>query len=357
MTLLEFTEEVALFLQEWESPEPEVEVHTSGSTGVPKAMRVAKSRMRASARATCRFLGLKRGDSALLCMSVRYIAGKMMVVRARECGLILTLTPPSSHPLKGFEERQFDFVAMTPMQVYDTLQVPAEAEALRRVRHLLIGGGAIDARLAEALREFPHAVWSSYGMTETLSHIALRRLSGPEATEWYTPLSGVDVRLADDGALCITAPQVCPTPLHTHDLATLNARGEFRILGRTDNVINSGGIKIQMEEVEARLLSVLPDAFQVTRVADAKFGEAVALLTLNPSPSAVLTLCQRHLPPYWVPKHVWSVDALPLTGTGKPDRATAQALAAKMLAKQRSKEGLSLKESENLSPTSKDNPK
>jgi O-succinylbenzoic acid--CoA ligase len=322
-----FEEEVSAFLQEWESAEPEVEVHTSGSTGTPKRMRVEKRRMQASAQATCQFLGLERGDTALLCMSVQYIAGKMMVVRAREWGLRLTLTPPSGHPFKGLEDSRFDFVAMTPMQVYNTLQVPAEREALRRVRHLLIGGGAIDAALAQALTDFPHAVWSSYGMTETLSHIALRRLNGPMATEWYTPMPGVRVAQNADGALVIDAPSVCAEVLHTHDLAEMNAQGQFRILGRTDNIINSGGIKIQIEEVESRLRPHLSVPYQITSVPDAKFGEAVILLTTAVRPEALLTVCQRHLPPYWVPKQAVHVDALPLTGTGKPDRATAKILA------------------------------
>jgi O-succinylbenzoic acid--CoA ligase len=327
MTHEEFEREVNQFLTEWDSSVPEVEVHTSGSTGVPKRMRVSKARMRASAQATCDYLGLRPHDTALLCMSVQYIAGKMMVVRALERDLQLTLTPPSGHPLKGLEDRTFHFVAMTPMQVYDTLQVPAEADALRRVRHLLIGGGAIDAPLAEALRTFPHAVWSSYGMTETLSHIALRRLNGTDASPWYTPLPGVRIQLADDDTLIIHAPRVCPEPLRTHDIAQLNPQGQFRILGRTDNVINSGGIKIQIEEVEAQLRPVLTSPFQITSVPHPKFGEAVTLLTTSVHPEEELAICQRHLSPYWVPKRAVHTDALPLTGTGKPDRATAKALA------------------------------
>lgn len=331
MTQAEFEQSVAAFRQEWQSEAPEVEVSTSGSTGVPKRMRAEKARMRASAQATCQFLGLQRGDTALLCMSVQYIAGKMMIVRAEECGLLLTLTPPSGHPFRGLEERTFHFVAMTPMQVYDTLQVPAESEALRRVRHLLIGGGAIDARLSAALSTFPHAVWSSYGMTETLSHIALRRLNGPQATEWYTPLPGVSLQLGQDDALVIQAPRVCSEVLHTHDIAEMDSQGRFRILGRTDNVINSGGIKLQIEEVEDCLRPHLSAPYQITSVPDSKFGQAVVLLTTATDVAAVAAECRRVLPPYWVPKHVVSVAALPTTGTGKPDRATAKNLALMQL--------------------------
>ena len=131
---------------------------------------------------TCDFLGLKPGDTALLCMSLDYIAGKMMVVRALTCGLQLITVAPSGHPLHHCQfsivNCQLDFAAMVPLQVWNSLQVPEECERLKNIRHLIIGGGAVDDALAAELRLFPHAVWSTYGMTETLSHIALRRLSG-----------------------------------------------------------------------------------------------------------------------------------------------------------------------------------
>ena len=142
------------FLAEWHSGSPTVLVHTSGSTGKPKPMYVEKQRMEASARITCQFLGLKQGDTALLCMSLDYIAGKMMVVRAQTWGLRLLSVAPSGHPLSALTE-PVDFAAMVPMQVYNTLQVPEEREKLMAVRHLIIGGGAIDDALARELAGFP----------------------------------------------------------------------------------------------------------------------------------------------------------------------------------------------------------
>lgn len=144
---------------------------------------------------------------------------------------------------------------MVPLQVYNSLQVPAERSRLMQIRQLIIGGGAIDDALAEALRIFPHAVWSTYGMTETLSHIALRRLNGPEASDCYTPFPSVRLSLSGDGCLIIEAPAVCDGPLLTNDIAELLPDGRFRILGRKDNVICSGGIKIQIEEVERQVAS------------------------------------------------------------------------------------------------------
>lgn len=333
------------FLQEWNSPSETLLVHTSGSTGKPKPMWVEKQRMLNSAHITCDFLGLRPGDSALLCMSLDYIAGKMMVVRSIERKLRLFSVKPSGHPLSDeslakMVEMDFDFVAMVPMQVYNTLQVPQERERLSRIKHLIIGGGAIDDALAEELRSLPGAVWSTYGMTETLSHIALRRLNGEEASEWYQPFDSVGVSLNSDGCLVIDAPLVCSEPLVTNDIAeikqqeTLSHSSDassslktssphvlFRIKGRKDNVICSGGIKIQIEEVENLLRQHLDAPFLLAKKKDEKFGEIAVLVTESGDLEGVEAICRQVLPKYWVPRQYLHFDQLPMTETGKPKRA------------------------------------
>lgn len=333
------------FLQEWNSPSETLLVHTSGSTGKPKPMWVEKQRMLNSAHITCDFLGLRPGDSALLCMSLDYIAGKMMVVRSIERKLRLFSVKPSGHPLSDesltkMVEMDFDFVAMVPMQVYNTLQVPQERERLSRIKHLIIGGGAIDDALAEELRSLPGAVWSTYGMTETLSHIALRRLNGEEASEWYQPFDSVEVSLNSDGCLVIDAPLVCSEPLVTNDIAEIKQQETsshssdassslktssphvlFRIKGRKDNVICSGGIKIQIEEVENLLRQHLDAPFLLAKKKDEKFGEIAVLVTESGDLEGVEAICRQVLPKYWVPRQYLHFDQLPMTETGKPKRA------------------------------------
>lgn len=333
------------FLQEWNSPSETLLVHTSGSTGKPKPMWVEKQRMLNSAHITCDFLGLLPGDSALLCMSLDYIAGKMMVVRSIERKLRLFSVKPSGHPLSDeslakMVEMDFDFVAMVPMQVYNTLQVPQERERLSRIKHLIIGGGAIDDALAEELRSLPGAVWSTYGMTETLSHIALRRLNGEEASEWYQPFDSVGVSLNSDGCLVIDAPLVCSEPLVTNDIAEIKQQETsshssdassslktssphvlFRIKGRKDNVICSGGIKIQIEEVENLLRQHLDAPFLLAKKKDEKFGEIAVLVTESGDLEGVEAICRQVLPKYWVPRQYLHFDQLPMTETGKPKRA------------------------------------
>ena len=322
------------FLAQWNDTSDVIEVHTSGSTGKPKRLLVEKQRMVNSARITCDFLGLKEGDTALLCMPLDYIAGKMVVVRSLVSHLHLISVTPSSHPLKDVTQ-PIDFAAMVPLQVYSSLQEPAERERLMSIRHLIIGGGAIDDSLESQLQQFPNAVWSTYGMTETLSHIALRRISGENSSLWYSPLDGVDVSLSSDSCLEIYAPQVNPEKLHTNDIAELrtlpDGSKEFRILGRKDNVIDSGGIKIQAEEVERLLRPHLSCGFMITKVSDARLGEAVTLLVESDDVDNILAVCKHVLPRHWVPRHIFPESHIPITETGKPARAAAEALANKRL--------------------------
>lgn len=324
---LSFRQELFAFLSEWFDDSDTVLVHTSGSTGAPKPMRVEKERMMQSACLTCSFLGLQEGDTALLCMPLRYIAGKMVVIRSLVAGLDLLPVAPSGHPLKGRTEAPA-FAAMIPMQVFNSLQVPEEKELLKQVRHLIIGGGAIDGTLAKELADFPHAVWSTYGMTETLSHIAMRKLNGEDASEWYTPFDGVKVRLSREGTLVIDAPRVCAEELVTNDIAEMDAGGRFRILGRKDNTVNSGGVKIQIEQVETALKGRLQLPFLITSAPDAKFGEIIVLLVecteQEHTYADIQAACEQALPPYWRPKRIIPLERLPLTETGKPDRVAAK---------------------------------
>lgn len=324
-----FHVQIADFLAEWFDGSDTLQVHTSGSTGTPKQLRVEKQRMMNSAMLTLSFLHLREEDTAMLCMPLQYIAGKMVVVRTLVGGLNLIPVAPCGHPMQSLSQVPV-FSAMIPMQVFNSLQVPEEAEKLSRIRHLIIGGGAVDEELGKQLHPFPHAIWSTYGMTETLSHIALRRLNGPEASEWYTPFSNVSLTLSADQTLIIDAPLVSPIRLVTNDIVEFNPQGQFRILGRKDNTINTGGVKVQIEQVEAQLKPLLPFAFQITAAPDSKFGERIVLLVQSENPVTEENLHEafRQLPPYWRPKQIICLPQLPLTGSGKPDRATARKIAS-----------------------------
>ncbi len=325
------------FLEEWNNDDDKVLVHTSGSTGKPKPLRVEKKRMIASAKVTCSFLGLNSSDTALLCMPLDYIAGKMVVVRSLVCDMRLINVTSCSHPLKDLEEIP-TFAAMVPMQVFSSMQDDEERRKLMKIKNLIIGGGAIDATLENQLMQFPNAVWSTYGMTETLSHIALRRINGNEASEYYTPFDNVEVSASQDGCLRIYAPEICPELLQTNDIVEFSPNGrDFKVLGRVDNVIDSGGIKIHAEQVEKLLHDIVPYDFAITKVADKKFGEAVAMVVAMPQGE-----CNANLKDeleilkekvndslenkYYRPKHYFVVETIPHTGTGKIARREVEML-------------------------------
>ena len=319
------------FLAQWNDASPTMEVRTSGSTGTPKLIYIEKERMRASARMTCDFLGLKPADTALLCMPLDYIAGKMMVVRALERNMKLLSVEPSGHPLadntlSDLNEDIVHLAAMVPLQVWNTLRVPEERERLHHIKHLIIGGGAIPQELEQELRTIPINVWSSYGMTETLSHIALRRIS----EDYYSPLPGISLSQDQDDCLIINAPALCAQKLYTNDIVRFHGKDRFQVIGRRDNTICSGGIKIQIEQVEAWLQSIGIDNIMVTYREDKALGQALVYLTTDKIDTDML---RKSVPTdtsnskFWLPRHIVKVPFLPLTPTGKPDRATAKQLA------------------------------
>lgn len=319
-----------LFLNEWFDASPVITVHTSGSTGVPKELVVRKDRMMQSARLTCEFLNLQAGDTALLCMNLRYIGAMMMVVRSLVAGLNLVVRPASGHPLSDVEV-PLKFAAMVPLQVYNTLRVPAERKRLEHTDILIIGGGAVDDSLEAELKTIPIAAYSTYGMTETLSHIALRRLNGEAASKCYYPFPSVELSLSAENTLIVKAPLICDDVLQTNDIACLCSDGGFTIAGRKDNVINSGGIKIQAEEMENRLQPFIPVPFAVTAVPDPRLGQALTLLIAGkPDIKELENKLQAVLETYYRPKHIFITELIPQTENGKIDRTGCRILAQQM---------------------------
>lgn len=319
-----------LFLEKWFDASPVITVHTSGSTGTPKELVVCKDRMMQSARLTCEFLNLQAGDTALLCMNLRYIGAMMVVVRSLVAGLNLIVRPASGHPLSDIEE-PLRFAAMVPLQVYNTLRVPEEKARLEQTDILIIGGGAMDDSLEAEISALPTAVYSTYGMTETLSHIALRRLNGETASKHYYPFPSVELSLSAESTLVIKAPLICGEVLQTNDIACIYPDGSFTIAGRKDNVINSGGIKIQAEEMEKRLRPFIPVPFVVTSVPDPRLGQALTLLIAGQVDARELeSKLQTVLDAYHRPRHIFMTESIPQTENGKTDRAGCRILARQM---------------------------
>lgn len=323
----DFEADYRSFLTDWYNASPTISVHTSGSTGDPKLIFVEKKRMRASARMTINHLCIPVGATALLCMPLRYIAGKMMVVRALEGHLRLVRQVPSSTPDLSALPSLF-FLAVTPMQALSLLRDEHQRPIFEQIPRIIIGGGAITNELHTALQNCQGEVYSTYGMTETLSHIAMRRLNGPEQSERYTPLQGVGIARTPDACLVVHAPAICPAPVTTHDVCELYPDGSFCILGRTDNIICSGGIKLSLEAIECSWGNIgVP--YQLTYVSDPMLGQALTLLYIGESVPSIPE--KNGIAKYERPRHIIRVDELPITETGKPARAKAHELAEKMV--------------------------
>ena len=243
------------FCQQWLSGQETFTLQTSGSTGRPKTIPLTRAQMITSAQCTGRALGLQPGDRALVCLSVAYIAGMMMLVRGFELGLHLTVIDPVSRPLAHCAPAvRFDFTAMVPLQLHATLHGdPHEGAILDAMKAVLIGGAPVSLALEEQLQRVQASLYHTYGMTETVSHIALRRLNGPQRSDRFIAFDEVRLGLDARGCLTITSALTRGETLATNDLVELHADGSFRWLGRVDNVINSGGVKVHIEQVERAL--------------------------------------------------------------------------------------------------------
>ncbi|MDE7081492.1 MAG: AMP-binding protein [Muribaculaceae bacterium] len=312
------------FIAEWRSDSPCCRVHTSGSTGAPKQLMLPKPLMRRSALRTVAFFNLHPADRVHSCISPDFIGGKMMAVRSEVAGLHLTWEEPSNRPVVADDEGYGApaLVAVVPSQMLHILERP-DLKDMRRPDGTptawLIGGAPIDTVLRRRIAESGMEAWESYGMTETASHIALRRVADPPLP--FRPLEGVALRVDERG--CLVICQEGEEDLVTNDIVELDAEGGFSVLGRADNVIITGGKKVQPETVEAALRSPLAalgiSDVMLTSEPDVKWGSGLILLVecVCADTSRVEEICRSLLAPHEVPKEIRSVRRLPRTPNGK----------------------------------------
>ncbi|MCF0186245.1 MAG: AMP-binding protein, partial [Bacteroidaceae bacterium] len=274
------SKEVADFIEEYLNDKDYVVAHTSGSTGEPKEIRLLKDDMRASARLTNEFFGIGPGSVLYLCLSVNYIAGKMMIVRALEAGAEIIEEAPSNTPMAKYDGRELiTMLACVPSQIGYLINNP---EKLQIVKHLIIGGGKMNPRLERWLAEYGVNAYKTYGMTETCSHVALSHVAREDKS--YKALGDVLFSQDQRGCLVIHAPHLMNNEIVTNDVVDLISDTEFMWLGRYDNVINSGGIKIFPEEIERKLVALLPNLrFYIKGAESEKWGEEPVIVFEYPS--------------------------------------------------------------------------
>ncbi len=312
----QWEKELFTFLHEWFTESDHILVQTSGSTGKPKSIALPKSLMYKSAKRTIAFFGLQKHDRILLNLPCQFIAGKMMVVRAIVGEMNLIAIDPTENP-DCLEHDNFSFGAMVPNQVFK-LKSETGIRQLQNISKLLVGGSAISHELEKQISMLSNRVVSTYGMTETATHIAIRELSGENKSEYYQCLPEITVGINSSGCLQIHLPEL-QEPLQTNDLAEVSSPTTFKILGRADSVIISGGIKYAPEVIEKKIEHLLNRRFVISALQDEKLGEKLVLV-IEGKPFETLELEQKTeqiLLAFERPRQIIFIDEFPETGHSK----------------------------------------
>ena len=320
------------FCRSWLTGLQEFPIQTSGSTGTPKAIHLTREQMEASARRTIKVLGLQPGDRMLVCLNTEYIAGMMMLVRGFLADMEMVIVEPVGNPLALISpEEKIDFASFVPMQIQTILQnMPEALSQLNRMKGILVGGAPISTLLERELRSIKSPVYHTYGMTETSSHIALRRLSGPEAAEYYQVLDDINVGIDRRGCLTIKGDITNNEFLVTNDIVELLTPNRFRWIGRADNIINTGGVKVQVEKVELAVAEAFLDwdstpRYFVASQPDDLLGEMIVLILegqpLGAEKEEMLKQnLRKFLKKFEMPKELYYSPAFSETATGKISR-------------------------------------
>ena len=323
----DWEKQVWQFVIDWFNPAIEtISIFTSGSTGAPKKIEHTKASMLYSASLTCTVLNLKPGNKALLCLPVNKISGMMMVVRSIYQKMWLTCIKPSTTPLLNLtDEQHFDFAAFTPMQFHGITNNYSCFEKAGRIKKIILGGEDIGADLALNILKLKTEVYITFGMTETISHIALKRLNGAKPDENFKVLPGIAISTDKRSCLTIGAPMLGQPHLVTNDVVSIEGPNEFRWLGRIDNVINSGGIKIYPEDIEQQLAKAIDAPYFITSKPDLLTGQKLVLIlekaTLKPEEIIELKAAFSKLEKMHCPKQVLLVPQFSRTTNGKIKRS------------------------------------
>jgi O-succinylbenzoic acid--CoA ligase len=314
----EWEKEFLNFIKEWYNTDDFILVKTSGSTGTPKTISLKKEFVAASAMRTINFFGLKKNDTVLHCLPCRYIAGKLMIIRALLAELDLYLVNPSIN-FEDIKNTSFKFAAMVVNQVQKYVDF-----GNWNIEKLLIGGSAIPQLLTNKLQDISTQCFSSYAMTETATHIALQKLNGTNKSEYYSCFNDIDVTLSENNCICIEMPGLENGKLQTNDFGELLNLRTFRVLGRADNVIVSGGIKFSPEEIEKKLEAFISEPFAISSLPDNRLGEIIVLVIERDknilSEKTYDKIYNEQLSQYEQPKKIIFINELPKTENGKINR-------------------------------------
>jgi len=308
------------FILDFLDPAEHIVQESSGTTGLPKEIHLYKSSMIRSALQTAKKFTLEKGHSALLCLPTDYIAGKMMIVRALVTGMDLVWIEPSACPVYT-GNKIFDLCAMVPLQVYNLI---GRERPFSCIKNLLIGGSELSPELENHLRKFPAHIYETFGMAETCSHIAIRRINGRNAAPWFTAMPGINISADPRGCLVIDASFLTHRVI-TNDVIEIMRKNRFVWKGRIDNLINSGGIKINPEHLEKMIVEILGRELYIVGIPDIKLGQKLVMVTTQPCLSrekkTMLDALRGKLPSHHIPVEIIVLNSFPRNRALKIDRA------------------------------------
>ncbi|PWA07571.1 AMP-binding protein [Flavobacterium laiguense] len=310
----DYEQAVGEFLLDWFDDKNYIDMYTSGTTGMPKKIRIEKEAMVQSAIATGDFFGLQPGNRVLHCLPTNFVAGKMMFVRSFILGLDMDFAAPSSNPLEHNDER-YDFAAMVPLQAKNSIK------KLTNIKKVIIGGVKVHKPLEQELVKLPIQIYETYGMTETITHIAAKKI-GEEA---FSTLPNVTVSVNENQCLVVLAKNISNEKIETNDIVNLISDTQFVWLGRYDNVINSGGIKLMPEQIEDKLSTLISRRYFVNGEPDDTLGEKVVLY-IEGEPMKLDESVFNRLDKYEKPKEIVFIPKFKETATGKIMRAESKEL-------------------------------
>jgi o-succinylbenzoate---CoA ligase len=328
-----YFQKVISFVEKWQAGIEVIQIKTSGSTGIPKIIDIKRAQMVASAKLTGDYFGLRAGNHAFCCLNVEYIAGMMMLVRAMELKLQITVIEPISNPfLNVHSDKTIDFAAFVPLQVQTILENEHSRKYLFEksgLKNVIIGGAAINDWTLNEISKINIPFYATYGMTETVSHVALKPLNGEVKSDFFKKMKGIELEIDDRNCLKIKGECTDNEWVQTNDIIEFRDNESFKLLGRADRVVNSGGVKIYLDilekEIENDVFSFFSKQLRyfLFGMADEKLGEKLALLieaeNLKFKPETKDIFKYSILSKYKIPKTVFFVSKFVETESGKID--------------------------------------
>ncbi len=315
---IELIQQVRGFIADWKSDTDYIETNTSGSTGTPKTIRLLKTQMKASAQMSGKYFHFSSNKKIMLSLPIHTIGGKMIVIRAIEFNMILVVSDLEKNPIRNLNNSIY-FISLVPYQLQSIIE--ETPDKLNLIENILLGGAPVSEKLKNQIQLFRPNFYESYGMTETMSHVAIKNLKS--SGNYFEALGNTEFSIKND-TLTIHANDINIENLQTNDQVKLLNKKQFIWLGRKDFVINSGGKKFHPEIIEHKLANSIPQRFYIYKEFDEKLGEKIILIIEHESSDLLVEeikkSCQNRLEKHEIPKKIYFTNQFYETKSNKINR-------------------------------------